>query len=226
MSQILKQKSSLQPKLCNLVGPYKGMQLFAADFNPRSPQETDRPGTCRTISSLSLFDNHHSTISSTQPLNSFSSNASTVSSTSDSTVSRDTSTYPTCDLLPLNPAKLVKPKFETNLCRQLNISIEINEEPVLCGKKLKDEHFEYLIEISLNEHDRWFILRRYSKIRALHEQMCVAYPSLNCLVFPVRQLFNRELINRQLQLEHYLKCFIEVLLNDPTCAIYQQTVEK
>jgi len=50
--------------------------------------------------------------------------------------------------------------------------------------------------------------------------------SLNCLVFPVRQLFNRELLNRQLQLEHYLKCFLEVLLNDSHCPIYQQLEEK
>jgi len=47
---------------------------------------------------------------------------------------------------------------------------------------------------------------------------------LNCLVFPVRQLFNREILNRQIQLEHYLKCFIEVLLNDPACPIYQTEI--
>ena len=44
--------------------------------------------------------------------------------------------------------------------------------------------------------------------------------SLNCLVFPIRQLFNNALLNRQMQLEHYLKCFLEIVINDRTCSIY------
>merc|ERR1712150_362116 len=36
---------------------------------------------------------------------------------------------------------------------------------------------------------------------------------------------NKEVVNRQLQLEHYLKCFLEILLNDPTSPIYQNIDE-
>lgn len=93
-----------------------------------------------------------------------------------------------------------------------------------------DEHYEYLIDIKINnpnqlveQTEHWCISRRFKRIRSLHDQMCGLFPVLNCLVFPTRLVFNqseKQLIERQCQLEHYLKCFIEILLNEPTCSIY------
>ena len=127
---------------------------------------------------------------------------------------------PVSDLVRTLRKEQLSPKFQTSLCKYLNLTIEINES-MLFGRKSWDEHYEYLIEIRLND-ESWFIFRRYSKIRQLHEQMCLLYPSLNRLVFPMRWLFNnsdKHLIERQVQLEHYLRCFFEVLLSDPTSPI-------
>ena len=107
-------------------------------------------------------------------------------------------------------------KFQTSSCRTLGISLEINDS-ILVGKKSWDEHYEYHIEIKINE-EYWRIFRRFNKIRHLHEKMTKLYPSLNRLVFPIRYFPN--LIDRQLQLEHYLRCFLEILLNDSTSPIY------
>jgi hypothetical protein len=98
-------------------------------------------------------------------------------------------------------------KFQTHTLKMLAIDLQINEA-LLLGKRTWDEHFEYLIEIRLLD-EYWFVLRRYSKIRQLHDQMSLLYPSLTRLVFPMRLLFNssdKQIIERQIQLEHYLKC--------------------
>lgn len=244
--QISKEKNLIQPKMCNLVGPYKGIQLFEANFNPAFTKdhllEPSRMHnrSSRTLSSLFVDTNSNyyepspksshvllsTSLSRQDNYNSLSDcNASFVSSGSSNSDSQENSN----DLLSTlkNNEITSRAKFQTNSCKILGINIEINDKPVLCGKKLMgDEHYEYLIEISLGNDERWFILRRYSKIRQVHEQLSLLYPSLNCLVFPVRQYFNRELINRQLQLEHYLKCLLELLISDPTCSIYQSIEEK
>ena len=113
-------------------------------------------------------------------------------------------------------------KFQTSSCKTLGISIEINNS-FLFGKKTWDEHYEYAIEIKIND-EYWKIFRRFNKIRQLHEKMCKLYPSLNCLVFPIRYFPN--LMIRQIQLEHYLKCFIEILINDSTSPIYINLYER
>lgn len=99
--------------------------------------------------------------------------------------------------------------------------MEINRTHAF-GKKFRDEHFEYEIEIKLGEDENWSIFRRYSKIRELHERMCVAYPSLSRLVFPMKWMFNsseHNLVLRQMQLEAYLILFLEIMLVDPTSPI-------
>jgi hypothetical protein len=197
--------------MCNLVGPYKGIKLFEADFNPSGPP--------------THITSHNKMIQQD------SSNQHTIHKKSDSFLSQESNenillqTIKLDDIEdnePMNEAHVPRARFQTSVCKMLGISLEINERPFLAGKKLIDEHYEYLIEIKLGEkqEDHWFIFRRYSKIRKLHEQMSILYPTLNCLVFPIRQLFNNQLINRQLQLEHYLKCFLEILINDSTCPIY------
>ena len=107
-------------------------------------------------------------------------------------------------------------KFQTSSCKALGVSIEITDS-ILYGKKTWDEHYEYIIEIKINK-ENWRIFRRFNKIRQLHEKMSKFYPSLNRLVFPIRYFPN--LIDRQMQLEHYLRCFIEILLNDSSTPIY------
>ena len=123
-------------------------------------------------------------------------------------------------------------KFNTCVSNMFGITIEITESILFANKNKmigNDEHFEYLIDVKLNTNnisepfEHWCIFRRYSRIRQLHEQMTQVYPSLNCLVFPSRLIFNQSekaLIERQYQLEHYLKCFIEILLNDSSSSIY------
>ncbi len=107
-------------------------------------------------------------ISSYAALNSMSSNASTMS------IGSSGSNEYGSELIRKKNA-LSKPKFEPFTCRALGLRLEINDRPVLCGRKLVDEHYEYLIEICVQE-ERWFILRRYSRIRQLHEQMSLIYP--------------------------------------------------
>lgn len=73
-----------------------------------------------------------------------------------------------------NTVNIPRSKFQTSVCKILGISIDIIQKPVLVGKKI-NEHYEYLIEIAIND-ERWKIMRRYSKIRYLHEQMCFLFP--------------------------------------------------
>jgi hypothetical protein len=112
----------------------------------------------------------HESISSYAALNSMSSNASTMSIGSSS----GSNEYGSDNLL-MKKTSIARPKFEPSTCRALRLHLGITDKPVLCGRKLVDEHYEYLIEISVNE-ERWFILRRYSRIRQLHEQMSLIYP--------------------------------------------------
>ena len=114
-----------------------------------------------------------------------------------------------------------QPKFQTHTLKMLGIDVQINEA-LLLGKRTWDEHYEYLIEIRLQD-EYWFVLRRYSKIRQLHDQMSLLYPSLSRLVFPMRLIFNssdKQIIERQIQLEHYLKCFLEILINDSSSPLF------
>jgi len=106
--------------------------------------------------------------------------------------------------------------FQTSSCKALGVSLSINDS-FLFGKKTWDEHYEYEIEIKIND-EHWKIFRRFNLIRQLHEKMSKFYPSLNRLVFPIR--FFPNLIERQMQLEHYLRCFLEILINDCSTPIY------
>ena len=124
-----------------------------------------------------------------------------------------------------------------NYVRSLGaVQLDINMALQLGGKHSWDEHFEYVIELRIvaanhntplyeqsQQSQQWCILRRYSKIRQLHEQMSLLYPSLTRLVFPLRLLFNgsgeRQVSERILQLEHYLRSFIEIMLADPSSPI-------
>ncbi len=168
-ASLFNEKSLIQNRLCEMVGPYKGMQLLEADFNPKFSQNDSEAAFNRTRTFSSNFVETSSLI---QLNKAFSSNSSTVSSSSSS---RDSQSY-SAEIEGTLRDQVKKPLFETSLCKQLGISIEISSKPILCGKKLIDEHYEYLIEISLGGIDRWFILRRYSRIRQLHEQMSVMYP--------------------------------------------------
>ncbi len=166
VASLIKEKSLIQTRLCGIVGPYKGMQLFEADFNPKFAQDEPESVFDRTRTLSSVFVD----TSSLMPLDkTFSSNSSTVSSSSSSGGF-------SADLVGSLRQQVGRPLFETSLCKQLGIFVEINSKPVLCGKKLIDEHYEYLIEISLGEMDRWFILRRYSRMRQLHEHMSSMFP--------------------------------------------------
>ena len=107
-------------------------------------------------------------------------------------------------------------KFQTFSCKALGITLDINDS-FLYGKKTWDEHYEYIIDIKIND-EHWKIFRRFNKIRQLHEKMSKLYSSLNRLVFPIRYFPN--LIDRQMQLEHYLRCFLEILINDCSTPIY------
>ena len=172
------------------MGPYKGIQLFEANFNPNLTKDFNRADSSplhkRTMSSLFIdtmsaltspqtnsfltTSMRHESISSYAALNSISSNASTMSIGSSS----GSNEYGNDHLL-MKKATSVKPKFEPSTSRALGVRLAINDKPVLCGRKLVDEHYEYLIEICVHE-ERWFILRRYSRIRQLHEQMSLIYP--------------------------------------------------
>lgn len=187
-------KESIKPKICQIVGNYRGNQLFEADFNPKIPES--RKSSQSIMLTDSIKNNRADSLSSNQE-------------SSDKLLVRKIQ------------REIQEPRFQTHLCSTLGIQLEINES-FLFGKKSWDEHYEYLIELRIND-EYWYIFRRYSKIRQLHEQMCLLYPSLNRLVFPMRLVFNltdkQRLLERQSQLEHYLNCFLEILLNDPNCPL-------
>lgn len=135
------------------------MQLFDADFNPKvAPEQTNTSSSSRRTGSVSLLSNAIF--------------VDTSSGSSSETTSNSNSPINTDSLLKAVRKEQLEPKFQTNLCKSLGINIEINES-YLFGKKSWDEHYEYLIELRINE-ENWFIFRRYSKIRQMHEK-CVYY---------------------------------------------------
>ena len=176
------------------------MQLFEADFNPMPNQihvRTRQPSNLiidTNIASLAAAANDSGIISGLSARSNLSSSSSNSSSNNDN-VSCDGS-----DLLQtikldeeeLEHLHATRANFQTSVCKMLGISLEINSKPLLCGKKLMDEHYEYMIEIRLGDRDddHWFIFRRYSRIRQLHEQMSKLYPLIEqffCINFKSRE---------------------------------------
>jgi hypothetical protein len=100
---------------------------------------------------------------------------------------------------------------------------------VLNTKSKLDEYYEFVIKIC-DKDEEWIIYRRYNKFRELHQKWSDSYPVLKRLSFPIRKLmFSRNdkfLQERKNQLEHYLRCFIELLLNDPTCQLNENLLSK
>ena len=91
------------------------------------------------------------------------------------------------------------------------------------GHKLVDEHLKYGIELRVgltsDADECWLIFRRYSQLRRLHDTMSRLYPSSFArLVFPARLVTavfgasNAQLAQRRAQLEHYLRCFVELIV--------------
>ena len=93
---------------------------------------------------------------------------------------------------------------------------------VLVSKSKLDEHNEFLIKIGV-KNETWTIYRRYNKFRELHNTWLVLYPILKRISFPTRKIIfsktEKFLAERKLQLEHYLRCFLELLINEPKCPI-------
>lgn len=179
-----------------MVGNKNGLQLYQADFSPKISKPTRQMQHTRSDGS---FNQDQTTITD----NSFQSSANVN------------------DYLQFKKDSLNAYNFKINTytCYKYGISVEINDLLRVVDKPWQD-HWEYMIEMRVNS-DSWLILRRYSRIRELHEKMSIVYPSLNRIVFPIRYYLNNgRLLDRKMQLEHYLKCFLEVLVNDPTCPIY------
>ena len=93
---------------------------------------------------------------------------------------------------------------------------------VLITKSKFDEHNEFFIKIRV-KNETWTIFRRYNKFRELHQIWLNLYPILKRISFPTRKLIfsktEKFLEERKLQLEHYLRCFLELLINEPKCPI-------
>ena len=158
------------------------MQLFEADFNPMPNQIHIRT---RQPSNL-IIDTNIASLAAAASDSGVASGSRNLSSSSNSSNNTDNVSCDGNDLLQtikldeeeLEHLHATRANFQTSVCKTLGISLEINAKPLLCGKKLMDEHYEYMIEMRLGdkEDDHWFIFRRYSRIRQLHEQMSKLYP--------------------------------------------------
>jgi len=221
VDQVRVKRETLKPKLVAMVGSNRGLMLFNADFNAKlAAQQTPVASLTRKLSqsiqSLNFIDHiaydfrsnnktfhHMNELNEQCELNSLKSSTSTL------------------DIFVCSAQNNLQTKFDTTACKSLGIQLNINGS-VLIGKKTWDEHYEYALSVKVNE-ESWLIFRRYSKMRELHEKMCLLYPSLHRLVFPMRHVLktstDKHLIERQLQLEHYLRCFIEIILNEPSCPL-------
>ncbi len=221
VDQVRLKRETLKPKLVAMVGSYRGLLLFNADFNAKlAAQQTPVVSLTRKLSqsiqSLNFIDHiaydfrsNSKTFHQMNELNEQCEMNSLKSSTS------------TLDIFVCSAQNNLQTKFDTSVCKLLGIQLNINGS-ILIGKKTWDEHYEYAVSVKVNE-DSWLIFRRYSKMRELHEKMCLLYPSLHRLVFPTRHVLktstDKHLIERQLQLEHYMRCFLEIVLNEPSCPL-------
>ena len=101
------------------------------------------------------------------------------------------------------------------------IEIEIIDHVLMTKSKL-DEHTEFVVKIC-KKNETWAISRRYNKFRELHQNWRKVYPILTRITFPVRKLMfsksEKFLEERKIQLEHYLRCFLELLINEPKCSL-------
>jgi hypothetical protein len=197
-----------KPKICSIVGSKKGLQLYQADFSPKLTRTS-------SSSKAAACNGDHNTSTTNSDINSSYLDSTTLT-LNENGRNADPIEYQQFKKDSLNSYNF---KIKTHLCNKYGISIEVNDL-VHVGKTAWNEHWEYIIEVKVAA-ESWLILRRFSRIRELHDKMCILYPSLNRMVFPTRFVFNNvRLLDRKMQLEHYLKCFLEILINDPTSAIY------
>jgi hypothetical protein len=232
LEESISKKEAIKTKICTLVGQEKGLQLYDADFNPKISQHLKQKREILTRKQR-IYENEQYPTS-----NSFCGSSTISDDDNEKSIYVDTSFHATSNydsgnnssssngMSPINDFGLQQLcinsnqnkylKFETFSCKALGFSLSINES-FLMGRKTWDEHYEYAIELKIND-EAWKVFRRFNKIRQLHEKMSKIYHSLNRLVFPTRHFPN--LIDRQMQLEHYLRCFIEILINDPSTSIY------
>lgn len=108
------------------------------------------------------------------------------------------------------------------LINKLGISISITGYYLV--KKLMSEFNVYDVQIKLERSlNEWSISRRYSEFRELHKSMAKKYSCLKRITFPLKQLLNNKnevfLNERKLQLEYYLRCFFELLVNESDCKL-------
>ncbi|RMZ99611.1 hypothetical protein BpHYR1_028371, partial [Brachionus plicatilis] len=113
LDETASKKESIKPKICQIVGNYRGNQLFEADFNPKIPESRKSSHSNELMDSTRLISaeigaNNHEEV----------------------------------DGLMVRKIRreIQEPRFETHLCKALSIQLEINES-FLFGKKSWDEHY-------------------------------------------------------------------------------------
>ncbi|RMZ99610.1 hypothetical protein BpHYR1_053123, partial [Brachionus plicatilis] len=113
LDETASKKESIKPKICHIVGNYRGNQLFEADFNPKIPESRKSSHSNELMDSTRLISaeigaNNHEEV----------------------------------DGLMVRKIRreIQEPRFETHLCKALSIQLEINES-FLFGKKSWDEHY-------------------------------------------------------------------------------------
>ncbi|XP_052059373.1 kinesin-like protein KIF16B [Mytilus californianus] len=85
-----------------------------------------------------------------------------------------------------------------------------------------DEHYAYEVQIAVGD-EKWTIYRRYSRFRDLHQEWKKHYLQIGGLVFPPRKLFRKQekiAMDRQQQLEVYLKNALTILMRTPDCPLH------
>ncbi|KAH9509084.1 Kinesin-like protein kif16b [Bulinus truncatus] len=114
-----------------------------------------------------------------------------------------------------------------NLIRQLTLS----DAPVLLNIEIptfvlrgsgKDLHYEYLVKVTIGD-ESWYVFRRYSRFREMHNALKKKYSLINQLVFPPRKFFHKNkkvASERRMLLEEYVRHAIELCMRMPDCPLH------
>ena len=93
-------------------------------------------------------------------------------------------------------------------------SIVIAPSSVKTIEEDKHQHTVFILEIKLYHGLRWFVEKRYSDFRELHESLKRLEPSIKALSFPKRHLFRSHqtsvIEGRRIELQHYCNALLVI----------------
>lgn len=154
------------------MGNKRGSQLYQADFSPRLPSlssvaacptDVSSSGHLLVRSKQPEFSSHYSDLNRSTMFVSDLLNGQTTNESNAQTNSNNEEPTTLPQQQSQQQCIVHAFKIQTVMCSRVGLSLEINRTHVF-GKKFRDEHFEYEIEIRINSADideTWSIFRRF-----------------------------------------------------------------